>query len=113
MAEVLISPFLDPFFLIQLIYAAENSPTHAPENKESTTSNQAPLINILISNETITLRCCDVTVSFNFDTEATRNLNTQYINLQLEVKATRLYVTWDSRITAKVTMIILKPGKRL
>ena len=94
MAEVLISPFLDPFFfLIQLIYAAENCPTHAPENKESTTSNQMPLINILIGNETITLRLCDVTVSLDFDTEATRNLNTQYINLQLEVKATRLHIT--------------------
>ena len=39
MAEVLIGPFLDHFFLILLICAAENSPTHAPENKESTTSN--------------------------------------------------------------------------
>ena len=39
MAEVLISPFLDRIFLIPLTRAAENSPTHASENKESTSSN--------------------------------------------------------------------------
>ena len=72
---------------------------------------QTALIKILIRNETIPLRCDSV--SLDFDTEATRNLNTQYINLQLEVKATGLNITWDSRITAKATMIILKPGKRL
>ena len=38
MAEVLISPFLDRTFLIPLTRAAENSPTHASENKESTSS---------------------------------------------------------------------------
>ena len=68
---------------------------------------QTALINVLIGNENIALRCCDVTVSLDFDTEATRNLNNQYINLQQEVKATRLHLTWDSRITAKATMIIL------
>ena len=54
-----------------------------------------------------------MTVLLDFDTEATKNLNTQNINLQLEVKATRLHITWDSRITAEATMIILKPSKRL
>ena len=39
MAEVLISPFLDRIFLTVLTCAAENSPTYASENKESTSSN--------------------------------------------------------------------------
>jgi len=37
---------------------------------------QTALIKILIGNETITLRCRDVAVTLDFDTEATRNLNT-------------------------------------
>ena len=97
------------FFLILLTCAAENSPTHASENNESTSSNGC-IINILIGNETITMLRCDSLARFRY---RARNLNAQNINLQLELKATTHHITWDSRVTAEARMIISKPSKRL
>ena len=72
---------------------------------------QTSLINVLIGNETITMLQCDSLARFRYRDDEEPEYP-EY-NLQLEVKATTLHITWDSRITAEVTMIILKTRKRL
>ena len=62
---------------------------------------QTALINILIGNETITMLQCDSLARFRY--RGDKEPKYSEYNLQLEVKATTLHITWDSRITAEVT----------